>query len=112
LPPFNKDHHIVVDVLDTQTKPTSMQDKIGEIKKATSLVIWYKSEAIEHRFLGELKEIFNETNLQELWNVEWFHTLPWQYTEFVLPQGQKYLITTAWYALKQPPISGRKLHRQ
>ncbi len=98
LPPFNTEHHIVVDVVDTQSKPTSVQDKIGDIITAPALVITYKSEDIEKRFLGELKEILNETNFKELWNVEWFHTLPWQYTEFVLPKGQKFLITTAWTA--------------
>jgi len=63
------------------------------------LKITYVEEGEEERFKGELKEIYNETcEHEEFWNVEWFHTQPQQYTAFVMPEDQLYLMTLAWYA--------------
>jgi hypothetical protein len=104
MPPFNERHEIIDDIQTTWTEPHIQQDKIG--KKITDvppleIILW--GEDKEKRFKGQLMEIYNETHtdewLEEYWNLEWFHTQPWQYTEFVMPTGQKlYLMTLAWYA--------------
>ncbi|MDD5615771.1 MAG: hypothetical protein PHH85_06165 [Candidatus Methanoperedens sp.] len=93
LPPFNMPHEIIVDVLETQDKA-----KIGNKVEVPPLEIRYVREAKEKRFVGELKEIYNQTPNKEAWVVEWFNTMPFQYTEFVLPLGQKYLVTTGFRA--------------
>jgi len=108
LPPFNEYHEILVDVqAGWGDEPECQQDKIGP-KTPTPrppLNITYVTEDEEWRFLGELKEIYNETINEtdgdiedEYWNVEWFHTQPMQYTAFVVPPGELYLMTLAWYA--------------
>jgi hypothetical protein len=104
--PFNQDHEILIDVLAGWGDiPLSQQDKIGPKVPVEPLNISYVDEDEEWRFLGELKEIYNESYNEsegmeyEFWNVEWFHTLPMQYTAFVMPEGQGlYLMTLAWYA--------------
>jgi len=85
------------------TKPYSQQDKIGEKKARPPLEIKYVAEDEEMRFKGELKEIYNETFIagqeeKEFWMLEWFHTKPQQYTAFVLPRGELYLMTLSWFA--------------
>ena len=104
--PFNQDHEILIDVqAGWGAIPASQQAKIGAKVPVDPLNISYVEEDEEWRFLGELKEIYNEsydesTGMEyEFWNVEWFHTLPMQYTAFVMPEGQGlYLMTLAWYA--------------
>jgi len=102
LPPFNEDHEICWDVQKTWTTPSTQQDKIGEKKQRGPLEITYVEEDVEERFKGELKEIYNETFIggieDEFWMVEWFYTQPWQYTAFVMPDDQIYLVTLAWRA--------------
>ena len=34
----------------------------------------------------------------ERWNVEWFHTYPHQYTNFILPPPERVLVTLSWIA--------------
>jgi len=102
MPPFNLPHEIIVDVQAAPpwTKPYSQQDKIGAKVSRPPLQISYTKEDEEMRFKGELKEIYNET-LQphkEFWMLEWFHTKPQQYTAFVLPRGELYLMTLSWFA--------------
>ena len=104
--PFNMDHEVCVDVQAAPpwTRPRSQQDKIGPKEPRPPLEITYTKEAKERRYKGELKEIYNETDLPhypyhiEYWDLEWFHTKPWQYTEFRLPAGDKYLVTLSWFA--------------
>jgi hypothetical protein len=104
--PFSETHDILKDVVNTWTVPLSQLDKVGEMDPDKDpLIITYVEEDVEDRFLGELKEIYNETENRtsptgwnEFWNVEWFHTYPEQYTAFVLPADQLYLVTLAWYA--------------
>ena len=104
--PFSETHDILIDVVNTWTIPYSQSDKIGDMQLDNDpLNITYVEEEVEDRFLGELREIYNETpnpesptGWDEFWNVEWFHTYPDQYTAFVLPADQLYLVTLAWYA--------------
>ncbi len=96
--PFNMYHEIMVDVLKTHT-----YNKIGVKQARGPLVIKYKEETEETRFKGRLKEIYwelseNEGPEEEFWTEEWFWTYPWQYTSFVLPDDQLYLVTLAWKA--------------
>jgi uncharacterized repeat protein (TIGR01451 family) len=105
LSPFNENHEILVDVqAGWGAKPVSQADKIGPKIPRPPLNITYVKEDEEWRFLGELKEIYNETwnpstgIEDEYWNVEWFHTQPKQYTAFVVPDGELYLMTLAWFA--------------
>jgi len=105
LSPFNEDHEILVDVqAGWGPEPKCQADKIGPKIPRPPLNITYVVEDEEWRFLGELKEIYNETwNASgaiedEFWNVEWFHTQPKQYTAFVVPDGELYLMTLAWFA--------------
>jgi hypothetical protein len=93
LPPFNMPHEVIVDVSEEQDKV-----KIGNKVEAPPLEIKYIREAKEKRFVGELKEIYNQSGNNEAWVVEWFNTMPFQYTEFILPFGQKYLVTTGFWA--------------
>jgi hypothetical protein len=86
-------HEIIVDVSETQDRA-----KIGNKVETGPLVIKYVREAKEKRFVGELKEIYNQSGNKEAWVVEWFNTMPFQFTEFVLPFGQKYLVTTGFWA--------------
>ena len=108
LTPFNEWHEILVDVQSGWGAiPHTQQAKIGPKVPVEPLNITYVDEDEEWRFLGELKEIYNESYNasavppveEEYWNVEWFHTKPMQYTAFVMPEGQGlYLMTLAWYA--------------
>ncbi|WP_048098211.1 PKD domain-containing protein [Archaeoglobus sulfaticallidus] len=114
MPPFNEEHEIFVDVQPTWTKPESQQDKIGEKVARPPLEIKYVKEDVEERYKGELKEIYDEMKIRECsnphptndewckekerWLIEWFYTYPDQYTEFVLPRGELYLVTLSWYA--------------
>jgi hypothetical protein len=102
MPPFNMQHEIIVDVqaVPPWTRPYSQQDKIGPKVSRPALQISYTKEDEEMRFKGELKEIYNETlqPYKEFWMLEWFHTKPQQYTAFVLPRGELYLMTLSWFA--------------
>ncbi|MDD4331850.1 MAG: hypothetical protein PHU28_05970 [Methanosarcinaceae archaeon] len=102
MPPFNMDHDVLVDVQKSQTVPESWKDKIGPIEERPPLEIKYVEESVEERYSGELKEIYKEyfENSEEIesWVLEWFYTYPDQYTEFVLPKGELYLVTLSWYA--------------
>ena len=105
MPPFNEDHIILLDVLNTWTEPDSQYEKIGIPKDVPPLVIDYIYEDIEYRYKGELKEIYYETGVdpveEEFWTLEWFFTQPWQYTELRLPKEDdagKYLVTLSWRA--------------
>ena len=97
--PFNMNHEVIEDVQNFWTWPYTQQDKIGFKQEREALNITYVEEGEEERFKGELREIYNETcEHEEFWNVEWFHTQPQQYTAFVMPEDQLYLMTLAWYA--------------
>jgi hypothetical protein len=116
--PFNEPHEICVDIASTWSRPSSEYDKIGAKKLVGPLTITFVAEDVERRFKGELKEIYFDTSVHqrfattidatptpmpvqqemEFWLIEWFYTQPWQYTSFVLPKDQLYLVTLAWYA--------------
>ena len=98
--PFNQPHEVIVDVLSTQNIPQHQLEKVGEKVPRPPLEITYVAESIEPRFEGSLLEILHEdyNNGAESWVVEWFHTYPEQYTAFVVPEGELYLMTLAWHA--------------
>ena len=69
------------------------------------MYLFYIEEDKNWQFLGELKEKYGEGEGQvdeEFWYVEQWHTLPWEYTEFVLPdlsnRPDLYLLTSAFLA--------------
>ena len=96
MPPFNMDHKVHEDV---QTNWT--HDKIGPIQDADPLYIEWAVEEDEMRFKGELKEIYNESNGDEFWMIEWFKTLPWQYTSFHIDErfdNESWLLTSGFFA--------------
>ena len=99
LPQFNMRHTILQDIQADWTIPEYVCDKLGEPMDAEALEITYTSEEPEPRFHGELKEIYYETEESESWMIEWFQTIPYQYTGFELPTGHGlYLVTSAFYA--------------
>jgi hypothetical protein len=101
MPQYNMNHAIVKDVQSTWTP-----DKHGPVADAPELIITYNAETTEPRFKGELKEILLEPGWypweegsEEWWFIEWFQTIPYQYTKFQLPEGHGlYLVTSAFYA--------------
>lgn len=71
------------------------------------------SEARDPQFFGELKEILDPIQLNA-WNTQQFNTLPDRYTEFRLPPGELYLLTSTWrsdesiahfYGCPLPPLN-------
>ena len=96
MPQYNMNHDLILDVQDTWS-----HDKIGPVMPAPPLEITYVSETEEERFHGELKEIYweNRTADLEFWTIEWFQTIPYHYTGFLLPSDQGlYMVTSAFYA--------------
>ncbi len=65
---------------------------------------YYVAEDKNWQLLGELKEKYGDHGQDEFWYVEQFHTLPWEYTQVVLPDALPgdtrdiYLLTSAWLA--------------
>jgi len=99
LPQFNMNHTILKDIQTDWTIPKSVCDKLGEPMDAEALEITYNTETIEPRFHGELREIYYEEEEYEGWMVEWYQTIPYQYTGFELPTGHGlYLVTSAFEA--------------
>ena len=100
MPPFNMNHEIMADVMREwpDEPPASQQDKIGVVEPRPPLEIDYIYEDTEFRYRGELKEIYAVDPPEEWWNLEWYLTLPRQFTEFRLPHDDKYLVTLSWYA--------------
>ena len=110
MPQFNMLHAMMLDVADTWD-----DTKKGPIVEPdTPLEIVYTAETEEPRFHGELREILGEPceeityttddcypwpHEYEGWWIDWFQTIPYQYTEFVLPyEHGPYLMTSAFYA--------------
>jgi len=94
--PFSMPHRVVDDVNDEWT-----HNKIGNILQADPLDIRYIDESDEDRFFGELKEIYEESGNLEFWIIEWFKTMPYQYTEFQIIErftNEKRLFTSAFIA--------------
>ncbi|MGB7533873.1 MAG: PKD domain-containing protein [Halobacteriota archaeon] len=98
MPQYNMNHDLILDVQDTWS-----HDKIGPVMAAPPLEITYVSETEEEQFHGELKEIYWENRTEmgalEFWTIEWFQTIPYHYTGFLLPSDQGlYMVTSAFYA--------------
>ncbi len=112
LPPYNMDHKVLVDI-DNDFSDLFTRGAVDKFRLPAvtmpPLEITYTKESEEERLDGVLREIYWETclddrgtdnvcsDLKEHWAVEWFWTNPKQYTEFLLPQGQEYLVTTSWF---------------
>jgi hypothetical protein len=132
MPPYNLPHYVLLDVQPltatntvTGTCPTSCytatnrgltcrEDDVPYFGKLVGPVsgvtadYYYVDENKNWQLLGELKEKYGDHAQDEFWYVEQFQTLPWAYTEFVLPNldpgitgvdnPDLYLLTSAWLA--------------
>ncbi|MGB2728478.1 MAG: PKD domain-containing protein [Halobacteriota archaeon] len=107
MPQYNMNHTLVLDVQEEWTVPEEMADKLGPTIDAQALEVVYVSETDEPRFHGELKQIYDDESGG--WKIEWYQTIPYQYTGFKLPvieeeiyQGttlkSRYLVTSAFWA--------------
>jgi hypothetical protein len=130
LPPFNHEHTIRLDVAGggsvvTNVPPIlqrpdeqlpysgtyrTIDPPYNDIRESA---LFYVAEKTNPQYLGQLKEKYGEVaqppseiqprgSEEEFWYVEQFFTLPWAYTEFVLPDiqgvGERYLLTSAFTA--------------
>ena len=99
MPQYNMNHTVLLDIQKGWTTPSTICDKLGDPMNAPALEISYVRETTEPRFHGELKEIYYEYGTNETWMIEWFQTIPYEYTGFDLPEGHGlYLVTSAFGA--------------
>lgn len=107
MPPYNYPHYILLDVqaIDGFTCREDNVQYLGPLVEVPPVVdFYYVEEDKNWQFLGELKEKYGDHGQDEFWYVEQFHTLPWEYTEFVLPDVRPdrtddlYLVTSAFLA--------------
>ncbi len=137
LPPFNYEHYILRDVITTTGSgigtltgpvPPILQsvdpfpyivdipnEGVRTYDNPDEVYYFYTQEAANPEFIGELKEKYGEGlpplegPQAEFWYVEQWWTLPWEYTEFCLPDISStqdlYLMTSAFYA-PQGSLSG------
>ncbi len=123
MPPFNHEHTIKLEVTgggsvvpfvppilqrpDEQLPYTgTYRDIDPPYDDVREVGLFYVEEKSNEQFLGQLKEKYGEVRdgavEEEFWYVEQFFTLPWRYTEFVLPDisgvGERYLLTSAFTA--------------
>lgn len=113
LPPFNHPHYVLLDVqvtdgVDCDEKDVAYIGKLVGPVDAVGDDYYYIEEDKNWQLLGELKEKYGEHAGDEFWYVEQFHTRPWEYTEFVLPNispattgitdPDLYLMTSSWLA--------------
>jgi hypothetical protein len=114
MPPFNFPHTGMEDIQALPERdPVSGDIVFGNpdlfdedchgdvIKDLPPYQIRIVDEDQEPQFFGELKEKYWEAVdaagvRDELWQTEQWHIVPDEYTELQLPQGQKYLLTSAW----------------
>ncbi len=115
MPPYNYEHYILLDVqaITGYSSKTTDVTWLGTVEgpvppilqsngpipyqgvgpnqpyaNSREMHLFYVEEAKNPQFLGELKELYYEeypTPEAEYWYAQQFHTLPWEYTEFVLP---------------------------
>jgi hypothetical protein len=135
MPPYNYEHYLILDVQAIDAFDCDEEDVdyfgalVGPVppilqqngpfpyqgvgvyspySDRREMALFYVQEGKNPQFLGELKEKYGEFDGEEqFWYVEQFQTLPWEYTEFVLPDlnpahiGSKvdlYLLTSAFEA--------------
>jgi hypothetical protein len=107
MPPYNYPHYILLDVQALEGFACQEDDVryLGPLVEAPPVEgFYYVEEDKNWQFLGELKEKYGDHGQDEFWYVEQFHTLPWEYTEFVLPDVRPdrtddlYLVTSAFLA--------------
>ncbi len=130
MPPFNHEHTIKLEVSGGGTvvpnvppilqRPDERLPYSGTYRTIDppyndirESALFYVAEKTNPQYLGQLKEKYGEVaqppseirpqgSEEEFWYVEQFFTLPWEYTEFALPDiqgvGEKYLLTSAFTA--------------
>ncbi|MBC7262084.1 MAG: hypothetical protein H5T63_08725, partial [Chloroflexi bacterium] len=107
MPPYNYPHYVFLDVqaIDGFTCTEDEVQYLGALVEAPPVTGFrYVEEDKNWQFLGELKEKYGDHGQDQFWYVEQFHTLPWEYTEFVLPDVRPdrpddlYLVTSAFLA--------------
>nr|MBC7245852.1 carboxypeptidase regulatory-like domain-containing protein [Chloroflexota bacterium] len=107
MPPYNYPHYILLDIQAITDSFTCSEEDVqylGPLVEAPPVEYSYVAEDKNWQFLGELKEKYGDHAQDEFWYVEQFHTLPWEYTEFVLPDVRPdrtddlYLVTSAFLA--------------
>ncbi len=132
MPPYNYEHYVILDVQAIEAFTCKEEDvhyygslvgpvppiqqKSGDYipyrppgitpptyEDVREMHFFYVEEDKNDQFLGELKEKYGEhPEAGEFWYVEQWHTLPWKYTEFVLPdltgQTDLYLLTSSFLA--------------
>ena len=121
MPPFNFEHTVAEDIValperancDNEPRPEfpdivsepvfanpgcyDDEDGMGNLLfNVPPTQIRIVEEDREPQFFGELKEKRWRVDGNELWATEQFHTIPDQYTDLELPEGQLYLLTTEW----------------
>jgi len=101
MPPFNFTRTIAEDVVTLEPNKFAIpywydQDCCGIYRPSRvvpPLTIRITAEAREPQFFGEIKQLWWE---DEYWFTTQFNTLPDAYTEFQLPPGELYLLTSNW----------------
>ncbi len=105
MPPFNQEHTIREDI--RRIEPADFARVPTQGDPARCLGIWrgvgplqprLNAEAREPRFAFELRELpfQRPPTASAVWSVEQYNTLPDQFTDIGLPQGQYYLLTSDW----------------
>jgi hypothetical protein len=102
MPPFNHSHTRVHDIQKLEEGQFADSDSyvdgcVGDWEgNVDPLEIEITRQCDEMQFFGELKEKYWEEDDDELWATEQFHMVPYLCTEFELPAGQLYLLTSDW----------------
>ena len=121
MPPFDRTRTIAEDIVTLDPErfaiPYWYDDDCAGIDRpmilAPPMAIRIVAEARETQFFGELKEILDPVDLSR-WQTQQYNTLPDRYTEFRLPTGELYLVTSNWrsdesiahfYGCPLPPLN-------
>ncbi|MBC7264087.1 MAG: carboxypeptidase regulatory-like domain-containing protein [Chloroflexi bacterium] len=89
---------------DNVSLPYVTRDGLRTYSSPLDTQMYYVREGPNEQYIGELKQKYGEdrSDGSEFWYVEQFHSLPWYYTEFVLPDipgvNELYLLTAAYTA--------------
>jgi hypothetical protein len=108
MPPFNYEHTARVDIQEDWLPPRILKDPLGYMgpleKHKAPLDITIVDEDIEWQFLGDLKEIYQDENVDreypfQTWDTMTFWNAPFRYTELKInAPDEKYLMKLDWRA--------------